>query len=104
VPSVDYNRSGSVGLEDYNLWRSMIGHTLEPGVAADGNGDRIVDAADYVLWRNEFDREIEVRAGPANQIPSDPPFATPEPATSTLVAILLIMAAPSRACRRTFRW
>ena len=35
---------------DYQVWRTQYGKT---GVlTADGNGDGVVDAADYVYWRN----------------------------------------------------
>jgi uncharacterized protein YjbI with pentapeptide repeats len=48
----DYDASGTVGPEDYNLWRANFGSTTL--LAADGNGNGVVDAADYVLWRNIF--------------------------------------------------
>ena len=34
---------------DYNVWRAALGSASQ---AADGNGNGIVDAADYVIWRN----------------------------------------------------
>jgi hypothetical protein len=48
-PSGDYDGNGTVGNEDYELWRANFG-TANP--AADGNGDGNVDAADYVVWRD----------------------------------------------------
>jgi hypothetical protein len=47
----DYNANGSVGTEDYDLWRSTFGNTVTALTAADGNGDGEVNAADYVVWR-----------------------------------------------------
>jgi len=45
----DYDASGTVDAEDYNLWRSTFG-TASP--AADGNQNGLVDTADYVVWRD----------------------------------------------------
>ena len=35
------------------LWRSTFGQA-GPGLAADGNGNGVVDAADYVVWRTNL--------------------------------------------------
>jgi hypothetical protein len=45
----DYDGNGSVGPEDYAVWKSSYG---DAGGPADGNGDGIVDAVDYTVWRN----------------------------------------------------
>ncbi len=57
----DYNHDGAVNVQDYYLWRMELGNTLVPDhpeyTAADGSGNGIVDAADYVtwaLWNNSF--------------------------------------------------
>ncbi len=47
----DYNRDGSVGPADYDVWRAAYG-ALGVGLAADGNGDGVVDGADYTVWRD----------------------------------------------------
>jgi hypothetical protein len=48
----DYNGSGAVGAEDYDVWTSQFSQSVCCGTGADGNGDGAVDAADYVFWRN----------------------------------------------------
>jgi len=45
----DYDSNGSVGPEDFALWRANLGSTSN--LAADGNLNGVVDAADYVVWR-----------------------------------------------------
>jgi hypothetical protein len=50
-PSGDYSGNGTVGTEDYDVWRANFGTN---SAAADGNGNGIVDAADYVLWRDNL--------------------------------------------------
>lgn len=47
----DYDGNGSVGEEDYNVWKANFGTTY---AAADGNGNGVVDAADYTVWRDNL--------------------------------------------------
>jgi len=46
----DYNDNEIVNGGDYVVWRSMFGVT-GTGLAADGNWDGSIDAADYDVWR-----------------------------------------------------
>jgi hypothetical protein len=48
-PGGDYDGNGTVGNEDYDLWRANFGTA---NAATDGNGDGVVDSADYVVWRD----------------------------------------------------
>ena len=48
----DYNGNGVVDAPDYNVWRDHFG-ALAPH-AADGNANGMVDAADYNIWRDNF--------------------------------------------------
>lgn len=48
----DYDGNGSVGTEDYDIWRSNFGNTTTAGLGADGNRNGVIDSADYVIWRN----------------------------------------------------
>jgi hypothetical protein len=73
---------------DYDLWRATFGSRTR--LAADGNGDGRVDAADYVVWRNAV--------GPAGPAATN---AVPEPGT-IVVAVLTMLAAPLVA--RPFRF
>ena len=57
----DYDNSGTVDDNDYDVWRTNLGSTTN--LAADGNGDNVVDAADYIVWRNN--------QGDTNQEPAD---------------------------------
>jgi hypothetical protein len=50
-PPGDYNRNGSVGPEDYDVWKSNFGTNF---ANADGNGNGAVDAGDYTIWRDNF--------------------------------------------------
>ncbi len=58
----DYDGNGSVGGEDYDLWKNTFGQAAMPGDAADGNRNGIVDAGDYTIWRDHFGPPILVGA------------------------------------------
>ena len=90
----DYSGNGTVGPEDYNLWKANYGSTED--LAADGNGDGRVNAADYTVWRNNLGATLGAGSGAA--IPSAAPrsAAVPEPATS----VLLMFAAAGLCVRR----
>jgi prepilin-type processing-associated H-X9-DG protein len=51
----DYDFDGNIDVSDYDQWKSSFGSTIDLG--ADGSGNGVVDAADYVLWRNRFEVE-----------------------------------------------
>ncbi|HEX4412653.1 MAG TPA: laminin B domain-containing protein [Lacipirellulaceae bacterium] len=51
----DYNRNGVVDAADYVLWRDTLGQA-GTNLAADGNGNGMVDAGDFDVWRSHFSR------------------------------------------------
>jgi hypothetical protein len=48
-PAGDFDQSGLVDQDDYNLWKTTMGSA---DLRADGNNDGQVNAADYTVWRN----------------------------------------------------
>ena len=55
----DYDGNGTVGQEDYDLWRSTFG-TASGVPAADGNNNGVVDASDYDVWRKHLGQSSSI--------------------------------------------
>ncbi|WP_231954132.1 S8 family serine peptidase [Pirellulimonas nuda] len=89
----DFDRDGSVTLQDLAVWRSGFGATsiarggITPG---DANGDLAIDAADYSLWRDHLGQSIFPAATAG--------VAAPEP-TGLALGVLLALAAAAGAGR-----
>jgi hypothetical protein len=49
----DYNGNGVVDAADYTVWRDTLGQ-MGTGLAADGNGNGTIDAGDYTVWQTNF--------------------------------------------------
>ncbi|MEO1065667.1 MAG: hypothetical protein AAFZ07_30010, partial [Actinomycetota bacterium] len=52
VPAGDYDLDGAVTIADDDFWRANYGST--DFLEADGDGNGVVDAADYALWVSGF--------------------------------------------------
>lgn len=77
----DFNGDGLVDAADYSVWRDLVNQT-GPGLAADGDLNGVVDAADYAIWSDGF--------GAAFGASSSQAAATPEPTTAISVATALL--------------
>ncbi len=87
----DFNGDGIVTAADYIVWRSSLGQSGAL-LAADGDGNGWVDAADYAVWASHLGQTVG--AGAANG-PSL--SAVPEPAAGGLMLMLVLLAAVSRS-------
>lgn len=76
----DYDGNGSVGPEDYALWKATFGAT-SGDMRADGNLDNVIDAADYTFWR---DRVSDNTGSDATN-----GVALPEPRTSVMFSVFV---------------
>ncbi|MEQ8847315.1 endo-1,4-beta-xylanase [Botrimarina sp.] len=68
----DYDGDGDVDQDDFQSWSLSYGDAAVPFAGADGNGDGVIDAADYTVWRD---------ASVAS------PDAIPEPVSGALAVI-----------------
>jgi hypothetical protein len=87
----DFNDNGVVDAADYVLWRNRFG--MEFGLANDPTPGS-VDLQDYQLWRMNFGRELTLSAGSLSRVP--------EPMSWQQLVMALLCAAGGRwiAARR----
>ncbi|MEX2168445.1 MAG: PQQ-dependent sugar dehydrogenase [Pirellulales bacterium] len=71
APDGDYDRDGTVDIEDYNVWRDSVGATvgLRP---ADGNDGGVIDQLDYFVWKQNFG--VTLGSGTSNVVPEPSGF------------------------------
>jgi len=88
----DYDGDDDVDSDDYSEWKLDFGKWVAAGNGADGNGNGIVDAADYTVWRNNLG------VGPSSGFAA----SAPEPSTSLLVIVGMMLALGARS-KKLFR-
>jgi hypothetical protein len=59
----DYNGNGIVSAADYVVWRKLFGATVPAYSGPDGNGDTSVDDVDYTVWTENYGEELSPGAG-----------------------------------------
>lgn len=79
----DYNGDGLVDAADYTVWRDTEGQS-GTGLAADGDGSGSVDQADYNIWVSAY-------------TDSSPSASAPEPATWVLACLMVLFTGPRRS-------
>lgn len=79
----DYNGDGIVDAADYTVWRDTLDSTTN--LAADGDGNGIVDQNDYDVWQTNFGNQAGPGGGPSGSSTA----SVPEPPS----LLLLLMAA-----------
>jgi hypothetical protein len=60
----DYNKNGLVDAADYVVWRDTEGQAVPRGSGADANGNQTVDAADYAIWAQRFNDDTTLAGFP----------------------------------------
>lgn len=88
----DFNGDGIVDAADFVVWRNSVGQEGE-GLAADGIRNGVVDEWDYLLWRENYGRSL-----PPSGILA--PTSVPEPGALALVGGVILAMAGWGRCRR----
>jgi len=86
----DYNGNGIVDAADYTVWRDTSGHT-GLGLAADGDGNQVINLGDYGVWKSHFGQ-------PAG---SGSISVVPEPGWGVVAALNLVAGLAFRCRPRT---
>lgn len=83
TPSGDYNGNHVIDAADYVVWRKTLGQT-GVGLKADGNLNNQIDANDFAFWRSRFGQT----AGSGSSLGSPDGAMVPEPSVGYLIVIL----------------
>jgi len=88
----DFNGDFVVDAADYSIWRDNLGAANEDSIANNGDGQNGVDTADYEIWKESF--------GESLQLGSAADAAVPEPALSAQFALVACCTSWRRSRRR----
>jgi hypothetical protein len=87
----DYNGDGVVDAADYTVWRNTLNSTTD--LRADGDQSGAVDSNDYAVWKNHYG---------AGALAGTSLASVPEPGILPLLAIGLALAIPTLRSKRLF--
>lgn len=100
LPAGDFNLDGIVDAADYVVWRNSVGQ-VGVDLLADADGNGAVDGADYIIWKADYG-QTQFLASAALSLASVG-AVVPEPATLVLgLAMTAVFAGFVRHARRQF--
>ena len=88
----DYNGNGVVDAADYVVWRNTLGQTGST-LTADGYDDDIIDELDYLIWQENFGHTSGSGSSSGG---SGALAAVPEPVTFSLLALAGVICFAAR--------
>lgn len=65
----DYNGNGIVDAADYTVWRDSLGQSVPAGTGADGDRNGTIGQGDYDLWKQRFGSTAAVGAVQGAEVP-----------------------------------
>src|SRR5690606_23633402 len=93
----DFNGDGIVDAADYVVWRNNYGAATEDALNGNGDGLNGVDTGDYLMWKENFG----ATAGGA--LAKTSATAVPEPATIAMAAAFVLALGFVRRGKLAFR-
>lgn len=94
----DFNRDGVVDAADYITWRNQLGQS-GIALAADGDGNGLVDANDYSIWRSRVGTMLSSGSGAGTSGSA----SAPEPTITMLMVTMLVLKFASQRDATTWR-
>jgi hypothetical protein len=92
----DFDRDGVVDAADYVVWRDSAGSEITSGTGADGNVDGVVNSGDYDVWRDHFG-DVRLAGFGEQESFFAAAVAVPEPISLAIGTVgAVILAAPAR--------
>lgn len=85
----DYDHNGVVDAADYMVWRQTFGETAN--LAADGNRNGIVDTADFAVWRSNLGTTLPGGAAAASLA-----LVVPEPSSAAMICLVALIGSRLR--------
>lgn len=82
--AADYDGDLDVDLADYNIFELTYG-SVGVGLPADGNGDGVVNAADYTVWRDSPELSLATMSAVTLPEISQPGFVESAPGSSAVI-------------------
>jgi serralysin len=92
TPTGDYNGNNVVDAADYVVWRNTFGQNVAEGTGADGDRSGMIDQGDYNFWRMQFGSVVSGSSAGSGA-------SVPEP--STIVMLLGALAFMHKRTNRT---
>ncbi|HEY3393855.1 MAG TPA: PEP-CTERM sorting domain-containing protein [Lacipirellulaceae bacterium] len=94
TPTGDYSSNNVVDAADYVVWRNTFGQNVAQGTGADGDRSGMIDQGDYNFWRMQFGSVVSGASFGSGT-------AVPEPTTAgMLLGALAIIGLMRRATRK----
>jgi hypothetical protein len=85
----DYNRDGVVDAADYVVWRDQLGQVVQACSGGDANCNGFVEAGDYGPWKENYGRTLSAGAAVFGNVLGDPAASVPEPSSLTLLGVVI---------------
>lgn len=83
----DYNGNGIVDAADYTVWRDTTSQSPTAGTGADGNASGTIDVGDYDFWKTRFGNAAPGSASVAGA------YNVPEPSSASRILLAVAVAA-----------
>ena len=92
TPTGDYNGNNVVDAADYVVWRNTFGQNVAQGTGADGDRSGMIDQGDYDFWRMQFGSVVSGSSAGSGA-------SVPEPSTIFMLFGALVIIRPRRRTR-----